>query len=132
MKNETAVSNEEIIAALLQHGTIKEAAAAVGASSRAIYDRMQEKDFRAEYKAAKADIMRKAVISLNGRIAEAITAIADIMNDPATNPAVRLQAAQTILNNSSKFTERLWKDETEAREEAKGPWDDILESLGKK
>lgn len=131
MKNETAVSNEQIISALLQHGTIKEAAAAVGASSRTIYDRMQEKDFRAEYKAAKADIIRKAVISLNEKMAEAITAIADIMNDPGTNPAVRLQAAQTILNNAGKFTERLWKDEAEAREEAAGPWDDLLELMGR-
>ena len=129
MENETAISNEEIIAALLQHGTIKEAAAAVGASSRAIYDRMQKKSFRAEYKAAKADIVRKAVINLNGKIAEAITAISDIMNDPGTNPAVRLQAAQTILNNAGKFTERLWQDEAAAREEAADPWTDLYQMI---
>lgn len=33
------------------------------------------------------------------------------MNDKEVTPAVRLQAAQTILNNAGKFAERLRSDE---------------------
>ena len=33
------------------------------------------------------------------------------MNDNGVTPAVRLQAAQTILNNAGKFAERLRNDE---------------------
>lgn len=121
--NTKAISNEEIIAALLQHGTIKEAAAAAGTTPRTIYDRMNDRDFRAEYMEAKNDIIRKAVFSINEKLSAAIDAVADIMTDTDNNPAIRLQAAQTILNNAGKFAERLTKDEYQSRNEAKGPFD---------
>lgn len=123
-KNTKAVSNEEIIAALLQYGTIKEAAAAAGTTPRTVYDRMKnDRDFRGEYAEAKNSIVRKAVFSINEKLEQAIEAVCDIMNDPETNPAVRLQAAQTILNNAAKFNERLTKDESHARSESTNPMD---------
>lgn len=111
-----AISDEEIIAALLQHGTVKEAAAAAGTTPRTVYDRMKEREFRALYAEARNDIIRKAVYSINGKLSAAIDAVSDIMTDPDTNPAVRLQAAQTIINNAAKFAERLTKDEQTSRE----------------
>ena len=117
MPKEKAVSNEKIIAALLTSGTIKEAAAAAGIAPRTLYDRMGEKDFREEYKAAKAGVMRQAAISLNGKITAAVDTIAEIMQDKGANPATRLQAAQTILNNAAKFAERLTADEQAAEDE---------------
>ena len=121
--NTKAISNEEIIAALLQHGTIKEAAAAAGTTPRTIYDRMNDRDFRAEYMEAKNDIIRKAVFSINEKLSAAIDAVADIMTDKDNNPAIRLQAAQTILNNAGKFAERLTHDEYQSRNEGKSPFD---------
>ena len=47
------VSDEQLIAALLNNGTLKAAAAAAGVSERTLYDRMNEGDFQALYKAAK-------------------------------------------------------------------------------
>ena len=130
MKNTTAVSNEAIIAALMQHGTIKAAADALKAAPRTIYDRMRDKDFRVEYMEAKNEIIRAALISLNANLSAAIKAVADIMNDPKTNPAVRLQAAQTIINNAGKFADRLTTGEHDSREEGKGPFDDLIELMG--
>lgn len=121
--NTKATSNEEIIAALLQHGTVKEAAAAAGTTPRTIYDRMQEREFVAEYEAAKTDIIRQAVFSINSKLSEAVDAVAEIMNNPDVNPATRLQAAQTILNNAGKFAERLTQDERHARTQAQDPLD---------
>jgi len=126
-KNNGAISNEEIIAALLQHGTIKAAADAAGIGTRTIYDRMNDKEFRAEYAQAKADIVRQAVFSINGKLAAAIEAVADIMTDKEVNPATRLQAAQTIINNAGKFAERLTKDETEARAEGQTLLDNLFD-----
>lgn len=128
-KNNNAISNEEIIAALLQHGTIKAAADAAGVGTRTIYDRMNEREFRAEYAQAKADIVRQAVFSINGKLAAAIEAVADIMTDKEVNPATRLQAAQTIINNAGKFAERLTKDETAARTEGQTGMDAILDNF---
>lgn len=121
--NTKAISNEEIIAALLQHGTIKDAAAAAGTTPRTIYDRMNDREFRAEYMEAKNDIIRKAVFTINEKLSAAIDAVAEIMTDKDNNPAVRLQAAQTILNNAGKFAERLTHDEYQSRNEGKSPLD---------
>lgn len=122
-KKTTAVSNEEIIAALIASGTVKEAAAKTGVTPRTIYDRMNDREFRAEYMEAKNDIIRKAVFTINEKLSAAIDAVAEIMTDKDNNPAVRLQAAQTILNNAGKFAERLTHDEYQSRNEGKGPFD---------
>lgn len=107
-----AISDEQIIAALLNSGTLKTAAAAAGLSERALYDRMNRGEFQALYKAAKADLIRAAVFNLNNQLQEAINTVAEIMTDKDNNPAIRLQAAQTILNNAGKFAQRLQADET--------------------
>lgn len=123
-KNTKAVSNEEIIAALLQSGSIAEAAAAAGVSPRTIYDRLHnDNEFRGEYAEAKNSIVRKAVFSINERLGDAIEAVFDIMQDKEVNAAVRLQAAQTIINNATKLTEALQKSEKHARSEGVSPFD---------
>lgn len=102
-----AVSNEEIIASILTHKTLAEAAAAVGISLRTIYDRMHDIDFRIAYNDAKSEVIRGAVQSVNCHLTEAFETVAAIMNNTDNNPAVRLQAAQTIISQSSKICERL-------------------------
>lgn len=111
MANTKAVSDEQIIAALFSNGTIKAAAAAVGISERSLYDRMNEGEFIALYKSAKADLIRGAVVNLNAKIQAAIDTVNDIMTDSNNNAAIRLQAAQTILNNANKFSQRLSAEE---------------------
>ena len=119
-------SDERIIAALLQHGTITAAAAAAGTTPRTIYDRMKEPEFVAAYSEAKAGILRGAVISLNGRISAAIDTIAGVMTDPAAAPATRLQAAQALLNNAGRFYESLDKAEQAQRRIRGNPLDSFF------
>lgn len=114
MHNTKAISDEEIIAALLQHGTIKEAAAAAGTTPRTIYDRMNNINFRAQYAEAKNDILRGAIASLNKKLSAALDTVFDIMTNPDVNPATRLQAAQTIIKTSERFSIRLSNDETQS------------------
>lgn len=106
-KNETAVSDEQIIAALISNNSIQAAAEACGISPRAIYDRMGYRDFKAIYSAARADIIRGAVLSMNSRLTEAIETIFNIMNDTGNPPATRLAAARVMLDNAAKFMDRL-------------------------
>lgn len=105
------ISDEVIISALISNGTIKAAANAVGISERSIYDRMSSGEFKALYKSAKADVVRKAIFELNNQIGAAVETVVSIMRDNEINPAIRLQAAQTILSNANKFSERLNIDE---------------------
>lgn len=118
MARTKTISNEAIIAALLQHGTVREAAQAAGTTARTIYDRMQSQDFTAEYSAAKNELLRKASLSVNDKLAAAIDEVAAIMSDPKVNAAVRLQAAQTIINSAAKFSERLERCEKTQRQQA--------------
>ncbi len=118
MANNKTISDEELVAALLANGTIKKAAKAAGISERSLYDRMNDKDFIVLYRGAKGDLIREAVFNLNRKLQSAVDTIAEIMTDKNTNPAIRLQAAQTILNNASKFSQRLQTEETETEEKA--------------
>lgn len=113
-KNLKAVSNEEIIAALMQHGTVKAAAEAAGTAPRTIYDRMADRDFREEYARARNEVLRAAVQTTSANLSAAVNLILDVMNDRGNNPAVRLQAAQTFLSYAEKFSSRLAAVETAA------------------
>lgn len=106
------ISDEIIISALMNHGTIKAAAAAINVTERTIYDRMTNGEFKVLYKSAKADVVRNAVYTINNHLGEAVETVVSIMTDQAVNAAVRLQAAQVILNNAGKFSERLTESET--------------------
>jgi hypothetical protein len=90
---------------------MRAAAAAVGISERAIYDRMNESEFQALYRSAKNDLIRAAVFNINSKLQAAIDTVVDVMQNEENNAAVRLQAAQTILNNAGKFAQRLQNDE---------------------
>lgn len=90
MAKAQAVSDEQIIAALLNNGTLKTAAAAAGISERALYDRMNNGTFQALYRAAKADLIRAAVFNLNNQLQEAVNTVAEIMADKE-NISQRLQ-----------------------------------------
>lgn len=107
MANKSAISNEEVVAALLINGTIRTAAVAVGLSERAIYDRMATGEFQAVYKSAKADLLRGTVYKINNRISSAIDTVTEVMQDKDNKPAVRLQAAQILLNHAQKFATQL-------------------------
>ena len=109
------VSDEMLVAALLQHSTIAEAAEAAGITPRAFYDRMKSDEFQGLYCAARTELYRTATLNVNRRLSEAVDCIADIMNDPDTNPAVRLQAAQTIITNAAKFADRLTVEEVRTK-----------------
>lgn len=73
---------------------------------------MNTGEFQAQYKAAKADLIRTAVLNINKNLQAAINTVIEVMQDPENNAAVRLQAAQTILNNAGKFSQRLQTEET--------------------
>lgn len=105
------VSDEEIISALLACSTVSEAAKKCGLATRTLYDRMNNKGFQLLYNGAKADILRKAVFLITGKLTEAVEVVSEILSDTSVNPAIRLQAAQTIINSAVKLTDKLQSDE---------------------
>lgn len=108
------VSDEQLIATLLTNGTKKSAAAALGISESVIYDRMKDKDFKAMYSAARADLLRETLAEIQKGTLSAVRTIVGVMENTENNPAVRLQAAQTLLNTAGRIAEALNKAEEKA------------------
>lgn len=120
------VSNEEIAAALVSCPTVKEAAEQLNISPRTIYNRLRDNKCRGMYEAAKADVIREAVFSLNEKLGAALDTVGEIMTDKSNNPAVRLQAAQTIINNAGKMMQHLDQREADISESTVTRWEDEI------
>lgn len=103
----TAVPDEQIVAALITHNSIQAAAEACGISPRTVYVRMGYREFKAVYSAARADLVRAAVMDMAGRLTDATETIYAIMTDTQAPPATRLAAARVMLDNAAKFMDRL-------------------------
>ena len=111
-ENTKGISNEQIIAAMLQCGTITAAAKSLDTTPRTIYSRMKEPAFREQYDFAKQEVLRSAVSKLNGKLSEAIDTISEIMTTKDNPPSVRLQAAQAIIKQATDFTRWVKMEET--------------------
>lgn len=122
-KNQTAVSDEEIIAALLNSGSITKAAELTGIAPRTIYDRMGYREFKAAYSAAKADIVRQAVLTMSRNLTAAVDVVTEIMSNEENNAATRLQAAKLIIESAARFTDRLNAADAYTAQQAESPLD---------
>ena len=110
------VSDEQIVAAVIKNGTMTKAAYDLGISVSTVYRRMAKPACRIIYKSFQQDLLRGTVETLSDVRCDAIETIETIMNDETINPAIRLQAAQSILANDTKYADRL----TEVEKEIKG------------
>ena len=110
-KKRSSVSDEEIIAALLSCNTVSETSKKCGLATRTLYDRMNSKRFQLLYNGAKADVLRTAVNLITGKLTEAVKVVSEIMSNTSVNPAIRLQAAQTIIKSAVALSEKLQSDE---------------------
>lgn len=102
-----AVSNEEIVTALMNYSTIEAAADSVGLSRRAVYSRMKGKGFRLLYMQAREATLQGAAAALQAHVTDAVETAAEIMKDKQNPAGVRLQAAGMILSQADRFTNRV-------------------------
>ena len=106
------VTNAEIITALLEHGTVKAAAAALNVSVKTLYNRIKTPEFEHDYNAAKDELLSSCLYKVLKSFDNALSVINELMEGgEEVKPNTRLQAAQTIINSVVKFTQRI--DETE-------------------
>ena len=96
---------DRIILALLEHGTIHQAATALGMSEVTVWRWTQKPEFQAAYAKAR----REALSRSGGRLLQGTNAAAStimrIMLDPSTSPAVRVRAAGCVLEYGTKVIE---------------------------
>lgn len=98
-------SDEEIIAAILEAGSIRQAAASLGIQERTIYTRAKNKEFKLLYLKARRDLLEDAAASLQAKTGEAIRVIYDLMKDEKVAAQTRLSCAESILRHAEKIAD---------------------------
>lgn len=93
------------IAALLTHRTIEEAAKAAGVTPRTITRWLENRNFCFHLAGAEANVIDQATRQLIALQGDAIQTMAGIMDDGKVSPAVRLRAAQAILDTVIRLRE---------------------------
>ena len=99
------VSNEQIVSALFSTGTNKAAAAAVGLSERAFYDRVRTDECQALIMQTKAAILESATNAAESRLSAAVCVMDEIMNDAENGAQTRLNAAEALVRQTLKLIE---------------------------
>ena len=99
-------NDETLIAALISNPTIKAAATACGVSERYIYGRLRDPAFKEKYDAARREMLEQSTAFIQGITSEAIQKMREVMNDPDASQQTQLNAAESIMRNSLKFTEQ--------------------------
>lgn len=101
------VTDEAILNALEQYGSTTTAAKVLGVSRQTLYNRRRDRAFRAAEETQTADRYRKILSLLQPMEQMAITTTSEIMANEEINPAIRLQAAQTLYKMATKYEELL-------------------------
>ena len=101
------IHDETIIAALIAEGSVKGAAASLNITSRTLFNRMKAPEFRELYAQAKAEILRSATAKLQNQVGSAIDTIVNVMKDPQVASQTRVNAAVSVLQYASRFTETI-------------------------
>lgn len=95
---------ERVLAALLQHATVAEAAKISGVSERSIFRWLQREDFQARYSEAKRAIVNEAVSDLKAATSAAVATLR--RNLSCGNAFAENTAAQAILSQAFKAIEQ--------------------------
>ena len=100
-----AMTDEKMIKALAVCGSVTATAQRLGIAESTIYRRLQDNEFRAKLEIVKGDVLREFKASYLESAERARNAVESMMNNDKINPAIRLQACQTIINTAVKFVE---------------------------
>lgn len=101
------IPDETIIAALLSCSTNTEAARKCRITEKQLYNRMSTPEFKTKLSEARRGLLNHAVTALETRLSEAAETMGGIMTDKTASPQVRLNAADLVIRNSLRLTERM-------------------------
>lgn len=96
---------EQAIAALLSSRSVEEAAKSVGLGPNTLLRWLDIPEFRAQYLAARREAVRQAVARLQQATGIASLTILKLMTDPNVPAAVRLRAADLVMDHAFKGIE---------------------------
>lgn len=96
---------QEAIIALLTTRTVEEAARLVNISTKTLQRWQKNPEFDAAYRAAKNAAYDQSIARVQYLSSAAVLTLGKVMLDPATPPAVKVRAADSILAHASRAIE---------------------------
>lgn len=99
------VSDEKLLEMMLIHGGASGAAAVLGISRTAVFKRLQDPVFRAQYDAAQGAVLSAAAASMTGALDAAIGCLLAVVEDSTASAGIRVQAADRLLSHCCRYVE---------------------------
>lgn len=96
---------ERAILALLEHTTMKKAAAAANVSETTLWRWLQESEFQSAYTKARRETVKHAIARLQQNAAAAVDTLREVMTKETAPDFARVSAAKAILDYSLKAVE---------------------------
>ena len=96
---------EEAVAALLTHRNVEDAARAAGVGVSTLLRWMKEPEFEAAYREARRAAFGQSVARLQQASSAAVSTLLKVMLDPATPPATKVRAVDSVLDHAAKAIE---------------------------
>lgn len=97
-----ASQRERLLIAVLDHPTLTKAATSIGISYVTAWRIIKTPEFQAEFRQARRDAMLLAHAHLQLGADAAAATLMQMMLDPNVAPAIRLRAAQDVLERAGK------------------------------
>lgn len=99
------VSNEKLLETLLVYGNAERAARALNITRNAIYKRLQDETFRAQYTAAQSAVINAVSLELTAVVTDAVGALHDVVTDDIATDTARISASNALLQHCVRYVE---------------------------
>lgn len=99
------LTDEQIVSALIETGTVKGAAGCLGCQVKTLYARMRSDDFQRLYRMARGEILRGVTAKMQSNMSAAVDTLFMLMTDTDTPRQTRANCAATILQIGGKYTD---------------------------
>lgn len=99
------VSNEKLLETLLVYGNAERAAKALGVTRNAIYKRLQDETFRAQYTTAQSAVINAVSLELTAVISDAVGALHSVVTDDIATDSARISASNALLQHCVRYVE---------------------------
>ena len=99
------VSDAKLLETLLSYGSAERAAQALGISRTAIFKRLQNDAFRAEYNAAQTAIVSAVALEMTAILSDAVGALHDVVTDDVATDNAKISASNALLTHCNRYVE---------------------------
>lgn len=107
MAKEKIVTDERLLALLIEHGSVTRVAKIAGLSRNAIYMRLrQNEDFRTKYEEAKNAVLQDACGAISTKLETAAAVLYDVATNDRAAVSVRVSAADALLRHGLRYIEQ--------------------------